>query len=392
MDRDMDRKRVFDKLAAHGVCGLQPYVPGKPNDELEREYGITDALKLASNENPLGPPPAVLEALRGELDAVASYPDGSGYHLKQALSRKLGVAPEAITLGNGSNDVLVLLAETFLEPGVEAIYDQYSFVIYRLVVQAADAVARVAPSLPADTPPRDGLALGHDLDAFRSLLSDRTRMIFIANPNNPTGTWLAGDALYAFLETVPEQTIVVLDEAYGEYVMRDDYADTRAWLEDFPNLVLTRTFSKIYALAGLRIGYALSHPDLAELLNRVRQPFNVNHLAQVAARAALEADAFVVRARRMNADGLEYLTRALTGLGYSVTPSIGNFVLVDVGEPAGGLYTALLRAGIIVRPVANYGLPNHLRITVGLPEQNARLVATLEGMRSSRVGSEARSP
>ncbi len=388
----MDRKRVFSDLAAHGVCGLQPYVPGKPNDELEREYGITDSLKLASNENPLGPPSAVLDAIRGELGALALYPDGSGYHLKRALSRKLGVAPEAITLGNGSNDVLVLLAETFLGPGVEAIYDQYSFVIYRLVVQAADAVARVAPSLPAKTPPHEGQALGHDLDAFRALLGERTRMIFIANPNNPTGTWLAGEALYAFLKTVPEQTIVVLDEAYGEYVTRDDYPDTCGWLAEFPNLVLTRTFSKIYGLAGLRVGYALSHPDLAELLNRVRQPFNVNHLAQIAARAALDADAFVAEARRTNAEGLEYLANALTGLGFKVTPSIGNFVLVDVGEPAGGLYDALLRDGIIVRPVANYGLPNHLRITVGLPEQNARLVAALEGMRSDRVGPEMRTP
>ena len=382
----MDRQHLFESLAAHGVCGLQPYVPGKPMQELEREFGIAGSIKLASNENPLGPPPDALAAIRAELASLALYPDGSGHELKQALSRKLGVSPEMITLGNGSNDVLVMLAETFLEADAEAIYDEFSFVIYRLAVQATGATGKVAASVTAAAAGANRQPLGHDLAAFRALMTPRTRMLFIANPNNPTGTWLTSEALHEFMRSVPASTIVVLDEAYGEYVTRDDYPDTISWLDEFPNLVLTRTFSKIYGLAGLRVGYAVSHPDLAELLNRVRQPFNVSHLAQVAACAALGADDFVSAARDANASGYEFLSRALTNLGYGVTPSIGNFLLVDVGAPAGPLYETLLRAGIIVRPVANYGLPNHLRITVGLPEQNERLVATLVKERAQQTG------
>lgn len=372
----MARQRAFDDLAVRGVRGLHPYIPGKPNDELEREYGITDSIKLASNENPLGPPAAALEAIRGELEGVALYPDGSGFHLKNSLASALGIGVDCITLGNGSNELLVLLAETFLDPDVEAIYDQYSFAIYRLAVQATGATARVAASRAPDQPqPR-----GHDLAAFRALLTDRTRIVFIANPNNPTGTWVAHAELYAFMRDVPDDTLVVVDEAYGEYVTRDDYPNTIPCLAEFPNLIVLRTFSKIYGLAGLRVGYSVSSPQVAELLNRVRPPFNVNSLALAAARAALEDAAFVDEARRINAEGLEYLTSSLTSLGYRVTPSIGNFVLVDLGRPAGEVYEALLRTGIIVRPVANYGLPDHLRITVGLPEQNRILIEALKNI------------
>ncbi|NND37618.1 MAG: histidinol-phosphate transaminase [Gammaproteobacteria bacterium] len=370
----MARQRAFDDLAVRGVRGLHPYIPGKPNDELERESGIADSIKLASNENPLGPPAAALEAIRGELEGVALYPDGSGFHLKRSLASKLGVEPDSITLGNGSNEILVLLAETFLDRDVEAIYDQYSFAIYRLAVQATGAIARVAASHAPDR----FQSRGHDLSAFRALLTESSRVVFIANPNNPTGTWVAHDELHAFMRDVPRETLVVVDEAYGEYVTRDDYPDTIPWLAEFPNLVILRTFSKIYGLAGLRVGYSISSPQVAELLNRVRPPFNVNSLALAAARAALEEAAFVGEARRINAAGLEYLTSSLTALGYRVTPSIGNFVLVDIGRPAGEAYDALLRAGIIVRPVANYGLPDHLRITVGLSEQNRRLIEAMQ--------------
>ncbi len=371
----MVRKRAFDELAAAGVRRLQPYVPGKPNDELEREYGVADSIKLASNENPLGPPLAALEAIRRELRDLALYPDGSGFHLKAALAARLGVAPAQLTLGNGSNEILVLLAETFLTPGVEAIYDQHSFAIYRLVVQATGATERVAASrAPGKLQPR-----GHDLDAFRALVNDRTRLIFIANPNNPTGTWLTQEELQDFVRHVPHNTLVVVDEAYGEYVTRDDYPRTLSWLDDHPNLVILRTFSKIYGLAGLRIGYSITHPDVADdLLNRVRPPFNVNTLALTAARAALDAEAHVAESRRINDEGLRTLTAELTALGFGVTPSIGNFLLVDVRAPAGPTYEALLRDGIIVRPVGNYGLPHHLRVTVGLPEQNRRLLQALK--------------
>jgi histidinol-phosphate aminotransferase len=369
----MGRQRAFEELAVPGVRGLHPYIPGKPNDELEREFGITDSIKLASNENPMGPPRSAIAAIRGELDDLALYPDGSGFHLKSALARQFGVRPDYVTLGNGSNELLVLLAETFLAPGVEAIFDEYSFAIYRLVVQATNAIPRIAPShAPEHAQPR-----GHDLDAFRTLMTERTRIVFIANPNNPTGTWVTRDELHAFMRDVPADTLVVVDEAYGEYVTRDDYPRTISWLEEFPNLVILRTFSKIYGLAGLRIGYSLSSPEIAELLNRVRPPFNVNSPALAAALAALEDEAFVAEARRVNAGGLEFLTSELSALGYGVTPSIANFVLVDVRRPAGPIYESLLRAGIIVRPVANYGLPNHLRITVGLPEQNRRLIGAL---------------
>ncbi|MFW2403643.1 MAG: histidinol-phosphate transaminase [Gammaproteobacteria bacterium] len=370
----MARQRAFEDLAVRGVRGLHPYIPGKPNDELEREYGITDSIKLASNENPMGPSAAALQAIREASADIALYPDGSGFHLKNLLASKLEVDADRITLGNGSNELLVLLAETFLGPGVKAIYDQYSFAIYRLAVQATGATALGAASYPPDhAQPR-----GHDLRAFEALLSDETRIVFIANPNNPTGTWVDHDELYAFMRVVPDDTLVVVDEAYGEYVTRDDYPETIPWLSEFPNLVVLRTFSKIYALAGLRVGYALSSPQVAELLNRVRPPFNVNSLALAGAQAALEDTDFVDEARRINAAGLEYLSGNLTALGYHVTPSIGNFVLVDMGRPAAAVYERLLRAGIIVRPVANYGLPDHLRITVGLPEQNRRLVEALK--------------
>jgi histidinol-phosphate aminotransferase len=370
----MNRKqRSFEDLVAPGVRGLQPYIPGKPNAELEREYGISNSIKLASNENPLGPPASALTAIGSELEDLALYPDGSGFYLKSALAEKHAVDPASITLGNGSNEILVLLAETFLTPGLEAIYDQYSFAIYRLAVAATGAVSRIAPSRDRD----QAQPFGHDLDAFRALMTERTRLVFIANPNNPTGTWLTQSELLAFMRDVPPDCIVVVDEAYGEYVTRDDYPRTVAWLEEFDNLVITRTFSKIYALAGLRVGYAMSSAGIAALLNRVRAPFNVNSLGLSAAKAALADDAFVARSRDLNQQGLEMLSHGFAELGLQVVPSIGNFVLVDLGLPSGPIYESLLREGIITRPVANYGLPDHLRITVGLPEQNQRVLAAL---------------
>jgi histidinol-phosphate aminotransferase len=360
------------RWAAAGVRELQPYLPGKPISELEREYGVRDIIKLASNENPLGAHPAALEAMRAELPNLALYPEG-GFALVQALARRHDTDPACITLGNGSNDNLVLLAETFLQPGAEAVYSQYCFAVYPIAVQATGATARVASANPAG----HEQALGHDLDAMRKLINEHTRIVFIANPNNPTGNWLHANELLGFLEDVPADTIVVVDEAYHEYAAPLGLPDASGWLSRFPNLVVTRTFSKAYGMAGIRLGYSLSSPEVAGLLNRVRQPFNVNSLAMVGAGAALMDHSFIDQSVQVNSTGLAQLGKGLGELGVAYTPSAGNFLLVDMARPAGEVFEALLRRSIIVRPVANYGLDRHLRITVGTRDQNQRLLAAL---------------
>jgi len=356
------------ELAAPGVRGLQPYQPGKPLSELEREYGIRDAVKLASNENPLGPGKLALAALRDGLAELGRYPDGNGFALKAALAERHGVGADQITLGNGSNDVLEFVARVFLRPGREAIFSEHAFAVYPIVTQAVGATAVTTPAVD----------YGYDLQAILARINERTGVVFVANPNNPTGTWLGGAPLREFLDQVPDHVVVVLDEAYFEYVQEPDYPDTTGWVSDYPNLVATRTFSKAYGLAGLRIGYGISHPAVADLFNRVRQPFNVNALAQAAAEAALSDTEHLRESVRINLEGMVQLTEAFERLGLAWIPSVANFVSVDVGRPAGGVYEALLREGVIVRPVAGYGLPNHLRATIGLPEENARLIAALE--------------
>lgn len=360
----------FAALAVPGVRRLQPYVPGKPVEELERELGLSGSVKLASNENPLGPAPGAVAAIRAAAAEAGWYPDGSAWALKRAIAGRLGVDPAQVTVGNGSNDVLVLLAEAFLGPGIEAVYSQYAFLLYGLIIEASGATARVAPALPAGQPG----GLGHDLAAMRERVGPGTRIVFIANPNNPTGTWLAATELRGFLESLPPDVLVVVDEAYCEYVSEPGYPDCSRWLADFPNLVVTRTFSKAYGLAGLRVGYALSHPEVAEILNRIRQPFNVSIPGQRAAIAALADEAYLRQSRELNDQGLAQLAHGLRELGFVPLPSLGNFLLVEVGDEAGALYQGLLRQGVIVRPVANYGLPRHLRITTGLPEHNQRLL------------------
>jgi len=378
----MRPKPVFSTLAAPGVRGLQAYVPGKPMAELEREYGITDVVKLASNENPLGPPEESLAAIQAGLSGVSRYPDGAAFELKRGLAAHLGVVPDQITVGNGSNEILSIIAETFLGVGDEAIYSAFAFVVYGLAVQATGATARIAPAnrAPGSQP------LGHSLEAMSALVNERTRLVFIANPNNPTGTWLASSDLRAFIDVLPPRVLAVVDEAYLEYMAAGDRPDTLSWLGTCPNLIVCRTFSKLYGLAGMRVGYAVSHPELAELLNRVRQPFNVNGLGQAAALAALGAHDHVRRSRRANEDGMAQLRTGLTAFGWSVPPSAGNFVLADTGGPAGPWYEGLLRAGVIVRPVDNYGLPRHLRMTVGLPDQNTRLLRVLHDLRQAGLG------
>ncbi|QKK02150.1 MAG: histidinol-phosphate transaminase [Pseudomonadota bacterium] len=363
----------YSELAVPGVRELTPYTPGKPLSELEREYGISDSIKLASNENPLGVSPKALEAIRGELDALWLYPDANGYYLKQRLAERHGVDPAAITLGNGSNEVLVFLAQAFLRPGLEAVFSQYCFAVYPIVTQMVGATARVAKALPDDHP----MPLGHDLRALYEQVGPETRIVFIANPNNPTGTWVEGRRLKDFIGALPPDVLCVVDEAYTEYAESDTLGDASRWLEEFPNLVVTRTFSKAYGLAGLRIGYALSNPGVADLLNRVRPTFNVNSLGLVAARAALDDAEFITRSRATNRAGLSQLRDGFEQLGLRVIPSAGNFLLVGFDRPGIDYNEPLLRRGIIVRPVGNYGLDDYLRVTVGTPDQNRRLLDAL---------------
>lgn len=363
----------FEKLAAAGVRGLKPYVPGKPPEALERELGVRDSIKLASNENPLGPGPLARAAIEAAADRVGFYPDGGGHDLRSKLAARHGVTIEQVTLGNGSNDVLVLLAEAFLAAGVEAVYSEYAFAVYPIAVQASGASPRVAAALPAGGPQ----PLGHDASALLAAIGPKTRILFLANPNNPTGTWMDEATLDALLRAVPPEVIVVLDEAYHEYSAARGVPDGTQWLARHPNLVVTRTFSKAFGLAGLRVGYALSHPDLADLLNRVRQPFNVSLPGLAAAAVAIEDLGHLEATLALNRSGIERLRAGLAGLGIGVADSAGNFVLADLGRPAAGINEALLRQGVIVRPVGNYGLPNHLRISTGTAAQNERLLEAM---------------
>ncbi len=364
----------FAALAAPGVRELKPYVPGKPIEELERELGITDSIKLASNENPLGPGPRARAALATAVAKVGLYPDGGGHELRSRLAVRHGVDVGQVTLGNGSNDVLVLLAEAFLTADVEAVYSEFAFAVYPIAVQACGATARVARARSAE----DAQPLGHDPSAIAAAIGPKTRHHFLANPNNPTGTWMDEAALDALLKAVPPHVIVVLDEAYHEYSAGLGVPDGTRWLGSHPNLVVTRTFSKAYGLAGLRVGYALSHPDLAEILNRVRQPFNVSVPALAAAAAALDDREHLEATRALNRTGIDRLRDGLARLGVRAPESAGNFILAGLDRPAAPVHEILLRQGVIARPVGNYGLPNHLRISTGTAAQNERLLAAME--------------
>ena len=361
-------------LAVPGVRTLAPYEPGKPLEELAREYGVTDAVKLASNENPLGPSPLGLAAAREAAAGVHRYPDDSGHRLKDKLAARLGVSPDMIILGAGSSDVIAMVARAFLGPGRNAVFSRHGFAMYSIYTMAAGAEGRAAAALPPDHP---RMPYGHDLEAMARLVDGDTRVVFIANPNNPTGTWLARGELEAFLAGLPDHVVVVLDEAYTEYVEVPDFPDGVEWLARFPNLVVTRTFSKIYGLAGLRVGYGVARPGLVEVLGRVRPPFNVGVPALAAAEAALEDGAFLERSRRLNREGLARLAAAFDAMGLSHIPSTGNFITFALDRDGLEVYEALLRRGVIVRPVANYDLPRHLRVTVGTAEENERFLRAL---------------
>jgi histidinol-phosphate aminotransferase len=350
------------------VRALSPYIAGKPIEELAREFGLDAAriVKLASNENPLGMPASAQRALLAAVSELARYPDSNAFALKAALAQRLDVPAEWLTLGNGSNDILELAAGAFLGPGRSCVYAQHSFAVYALATQARGGRAIVVPA-------RD---YGHDLEAMRAAIAPDTRLMYLANPNNPTGTFVTADRMETFLARVPADVVVVLDEAYNEYLAPELRADSTAWVRRYPNLLISRTFSKVYGLAGLRIGYGVAQPELTDLLNRVRHPFNVNSLAQAAALAALNDAEFLTRSYEVNRSGMAQLTAGFDALNLRCVPSYGNFVLVQVG-PAAQVYQELLKRGVIVRPVANYGLPEWLRVTIGLPEENETFLAAL---------------
>ncbi|MGE5648585.1 MAG: histidinol-phosphate transaminase [Bacillota bacterium] len=355
------------------VRAIAPYQGGKPIAEVAREFGLDESkiVKLASNENPLGMPESARQAMLEAVADIGRYPDANGFELKQAITAKYGVPQEWITLGNGSNDILELAAHAFVQPGQSVIYSQYSFAVYALATQAVGGRAIVVPAKH----------YGHDLAAMANAITADTRLIFIANPNNPTGTFIPAADIEAFLKVVPRNIVVVLDEAYNEYLAPELQYESTAWVREYPNLLVSRTMSKAYGLAGLRVGFGIAQPAITDLLNRIRQPFNVNSLAQAAAIAALNDSAFLQRSARLNEDGYRQLTQAFDAMDLEYVPSYGNFVLVKVGNDDGAgacLNLALLKQGVIVRPVGNYGLPQWLRISIGLPDENAIFIDALK--------------
>ena len=355
-------------LAPDYIRAIMAYQPGKPISELAREMGIAEEsiVKLASNENPLGMSVRARDAAITAIGEISRYPDGGAFALKKALCARFGVKPEQLVIGNGSNDILELASQAFLAPGLSAVYSRHAFAVYPLATNARGARGiEVAAK-----------NFGHDLDAMAAAIEPQTRVVFVANPNNPTGTFVPGAELEAFLARVPRHVLVVLDEAYTEYLAPEQRYDSIAWLARFPNLLVSRTFSKAYGLAGLRVGYAIAHPEVADLMNRVRQPFNVSSVALAAAEAALDDDEFLARSAEVNRRGMAQLVAAFRELGLEWIPSAGNFVTFKVGD-AIGVNQALLRQGVIVRPIAAYGMPHWLRVSIGLPEENARFIEAL---------------
>ena len=356
-------------LAPDYIRAIAPYQPGKPIDELARELGLDASriVKLASNENPLGASPKALTAIDAAMETLARYPDGSGFELKVALANKFNIDTSQIVLGNGSNDVLEMVARAFLSVGTSAVFSEHAFAVYPLATLAVGAVGITAPARE----------YGHDLTAMLAAIRVDTRMVFIANPNNPTGTLLNNADILAFLEQVPGHVIVVLDEAYGEYLPQELQSDALSWLGRFPNLIVTRTFSKAYGLAGLRIGYGLASAAVADMMNRVRQPFNVNSLALVAATAALGDHEFIARSYALNQLGMRQLTQGLHLLKIDYIPSYANFLAIRIGN-ATAMYRRLLEHGVIVRPIGNYAMPEYLRVSIGLATENNQFLQTLE--------------
>jgi histidinol-phosphate aminotransferase len=357
----------YIEQARPSIRTLTAYKPGKPISELKRELGLTEVVKLASNENPLGPSPQVIAALNECLKDLTLYPDGAGFSLKEALSKRYAIRPEMITLGNGSNDVLDIIGRTFAGPGDEIIFSQHAFAVYAITTQLVGAT-------PVETPAKEW---GHDLDAMLEAITPLSKIIYIANPNNPTGTFIAADALRAFLAKVPAHILVVLDEAYTEYLEGEECYDSLQWFDEFPNLIVTRTFSKAFGLAALRVGFAVAQPAITDLLNRVRQPFNVNSMALAGAEAALKDTDYLLASAQINGQERKRLITALHQQGFECIPSKGNFVAVNVRRPTQQVFQALLQKGVIVRPIDNYNMPGFIRVSIGRPEENTVFLAAL---------------
>ena len=352
--------------ANDGIAHIAPYQPGKPIDELKRELGLNDVVKLASNENPLGCSPHAKAAIVQAIDEVGRYPDGNGFALKQQISQQFGVDMSQITLGNGSNDILELVARTFVSAGDEVIYSQHAFAVYALATQAVGAIGVEVPAKN----------YGHDLTAMAQALTPKTRVIFIANPNNPTGTWFEEDAFSQFMQQIPAQVLVVLDEAYVEYFPEN--FNSLKFLSQYPNLLISRTMSKAYGLASLRVGFGMASAEVTNLLNRVRQPFNVSSFALAAAVAALKDTDFIEQSRALNLQGMAQLEQGFSQLGLAWVPSRANFILVDVQRNGAQVFEALLKKGVIVRPVGGgYGMPHHIRVSIGLSGENSRFLQAL---------------
>jgi histidinol-phosphate aminotransferase len=349
---------------AENIRSISPYVPGKPIEELERELGISGSIKLASNENPLGPSPKAVAAVKKAVEGLNRYPDGSGFYLSQALAAKYGVDLNQVILGNGSNELIELAVRTFVQPGDEIISADPSFVVYKMITQAGGGTNIIVPC-------KD---MRHDLDAMAERITPKTRIVFIANPNNPTGTINTSAELDRFMGRVPDHVIVALDEAYFEYVTHADYPDSLDHLKEGKNVLALRTFSKIYGLAGLRIGYGITTPEIAELMNKVRQPFNTNSLAQIGAVAALADRKHVEKSIAINNEGKQFLYQTFQRLGIKFIPTEANFIMFETGLDGRELYTALLKQGVIIRPMGG----NRLRVTIGTPAENKRFVEELE--------------
>jgi len=356
-------------LVADYIKKLVPYVPGKPIEELERELGIRDSIKIASNENPLGPSPLAVKALRKSLSELHRYPDGNATLLKAKLAGKLGVKPEMIVTGNGSNEILELAAATFMRPGDHGVVSEHAFVVYDLALDSRGLEKTVVPP---------GKHFGHDLRAMARAVKGNTRMLFIANPNNPTGTYNTRAEMDELLESAGKDVIVVIDEAYFEFVDQDDYPDAVELVKQGANVIAVRTFSKIYGLAALRVGYGVMSEEMAGFMNRVRQPFNTNLLAQFAAEAALDDEEFLAEVKKINAKGMAYLEGQFSKLGIEFIPSVGNFILFKSPLDSKQLYEELLHKGVIVRPMGGYRLPEWIRVTVGLPRENQRFIKALK--------------
>lgn len=357
---------IIDQVPDY-IRSLIPYAPGKPIEEVEREYGIEGSVKLASNENPLGPSPRAVKALQERLNQLHLYPDGDCFHLKRGVAQRLGVSPEQVVFGNGSNELIELVVRTFMRPGDEAVMAHQAFVIYRLVVQAAGGCCKIVP-LKNFT---------HDLEAMAGAVTPKTRIVFLANPNNPTGTIYRKQEWERFLRRIGPDILLIVDEAYFEYVTDPDYPDSLRYHGGRRTLMTMRTFSKLYGLAGLRIGYAIGDKDIVGLMHRVRQPFNVNAAAQWAALAALEDREHVERTLKVNREGTSYLTREIARLGLQQVPSQANFILLRVGDSE-AVFNRLLRSGVIVRPMGAYDLPEYIRVTVGKMEENVRFITCLK--------------